>query len=100
MAAIPIRSKADHTPAATVAPGGAVPGPAKSNPGNRKEKRYLIFVQNRESEKIFSISCEAEKAVIHCRLRYRYLRVEDTDKPYPVRSRKWISPEKYQFPTV
>ena len=61
MAAIPIRSKADHTPAAPVAPGGAVPGPAKSNPGNWKEKRYLIFVQNREPEKFFSFPVKQKK---------------------------------------
>lgn len=98
MAAFPIRSKADYTPAAPVAPGRAVPGPAKSNQGNRKEKRYLIFVQNREPEKFFPIYCEAEKVVIHCRLRYRYLCVEATGRPWPAGSRKWISPEETQFP--
>lgn len=81
MAAFPIGSKADHTPAAPVAPGRTFSGPAESDPGNRKEKRYLIFVQNRESEKKFPVFCEAEKAVIHCRLRYRYLCVENTDRP-------------------
>lgn len=65
VAAFPIRGKADYAPAAPVAPGGAVPGPAKSNQGNRKEKRYLMFVQNRESEKNFLLPCRTEKIVIH-----------------------------------
>lgn len=95
MAAFPIRSKADHTPAAPVAPGRAVPGPAKSNPGNRKEKRYLIFVQNREPEKIFYIPCEAGKAVIHEQISGQHLPVETDRQSVPARAGKWISPAKF-----
>lgn len=65
MAAFPIRSKADYTPAAPVAPGRAVPGSAQGNPGNREEKGYLMFVQNRESEKFFLLPCRTEKMIIH-----------------------------------
>ena len=43
VAAFPIRSKADHTPAAPVAPGRTFSGSAESDPGNRKEKRYLML---------------------------------------------------------
>ena len=95
MASFPIKSKADHTPAAPVDSGRAVSGPAKSNPGNRKEKRYLIFVQNREPEKIFLIPCEAGKAVIHEQISGWYLPVETDWPSVSARAGKWISSVKF-----